>query len=128
MSAGQVRAGGWLHEPDAAVVAAGLVPRLAAQLQAQGLAKGPTYLLTGSAAASAFARSYLIEDVLPYQLKTLRAYLRDRAVGRLTIKKRGVAVDPDQLRRQLRPTGAAEATIALARVGTQQTVLVLRPA
>jgi THUMP domain-like len=123
-----VRAGSWLHEPDPAVVAAGLVPRLAADLGAQGLAKGPTYLVTASAATSPFARTYLVEDLLPYQLKTLRAYLRDRDVGRLTIKKRGVAVDPDQLRRQLRPTGDAEATIALARVGTQQTVLVLRPA
>jgi hypothetical protein len=123
----QVRAGGWLHEPDAAVVAAGLVPQLAAELDAHGLSTGPTYLLSAGAAASPFARSYAIEDVLPFQLKTLRAYLRDRDVGRLTIKKRGVAVEPEQLRKQLRPTGDAEATIAITRVGGQQTVLVLRP-
>jgi THUMP domain-like len=124
---GAVRPGSWLHEPDPAVVAAGLVPRLADELGAQGLAKGPTYLVTGTATTTPFARSYAIEDVLPFQLKALRAYLRGRDVGRLTIKKRGVAVEPDQLRRQLRPTGAAEATIAIARVGGQQTVLVLRP-
>ena len=41
-AADAVRAGWWLHEPDPAVVAAGLVPRLAAELGAQGLAKGPT--------------------------------------------------------------------------------------
>jgi hypothetical protein len=124
---GAVRPGSWLHEPDPAVVAAGLVPRLADELGAQGLAKGPTYLVTGTATTTPFARSYAIEDVLPFQLKALRAYLRGRDIGRLTIKKRGVAVEPDQLRRQLRPTGAAEATIAIARVGGQQTVLVLRP-
>jgi hypothetical protein len=123
---GAVRPGSWLHEPDPAVVAAGLVPRLADELGAQGLAKGPTYLVTSTATTTPFARSYAIEDVLPFQLKALRAYLRGRDVGRLTIKKRGVAVEPDQLRRQLRPTGAAEATIAIARVGGQQTVLVLR--
>jgi hypothetical protein len=128
-AAGSVRAGGWLHEADPAVVAAGLVPRLADELGASGLAKGPTYLFSPSAAGpgSPFARSYAIEDVLPFQLKSLRAYLRERDVGRLTIKKRGVSVEPDQLRRQLRPTGDAEATIAVTRVGTQQTVLVLRP-
>jgi hypothetical protein len=124
----QVRAGSWLHEPDPAVVAAGLVGQLAAELAAQGLAKGPTYLVSPGPATSAFARSYAIEDVLPFQLKGLRAYLRDRDVGRLTIKKRGVAIDPEQLRKQLRPTGDNEATIAITRVGGQQTVLVLRPA
>jgi hypothetical protein len=125
-SAGQVRAGSWLHEPDPAVVAAGLVPQLAADLDARGLSRGPTYLVTSAPAASAFARSYAIEDVLPFQLKTLRAYLRERGVGRLTIKKRGVAVEPEQLRKQLRPTGDGEATIAVTRVGGAQTVLVLR--
>jgi hypothetical protein len=124
----QVRAGSWLHEPDPAVIAAGLAPQLAEELDAQALSTGPTYLLSPGPASSAFARSYAIEDVLPFQLKALRAYLRDRGVGRLTIKKRGVAVEPEQLRKQLRPTGDAEATIAITRVGGQQTVLVLRDA
>ncbi len=125
---GQVHAGAWLHEPDPAVVAAALVPRLAADLDAQRLSAGPTYLLTAAAQTSPFARSYAVEDVLPFQLKTLRAYLRERGVGRLAIKKRGVAIEPEQLRKQLRPAGEAEATIAITRVGGQQTVLVLRPA
>jgi hypothetical protein len=125
---GTVRPGAWLHEPDAAVVSAGLVPLLAQDLGAYGLSPGPTYLVTAGAVSSAFARSYAIEDVMPFQLKTLRAYLRQRDVGRLTIKKRGVAVEPEQLRRQLRPTGSAEATIAVTRVGGQQSVLVLHPA
>jgi hypothetical protein len=117
-----------LHEADPAVVSAGLVPHLAGELGAQALAKGPSYLVTAGSVATPFARSYAIEDVLPFQLKSLRAYLRERGVGRLTVKKRGVAVEPDQLRRQLRPSGDNEATIAVTRVGTQQTVLVLRPA
>ncbi len=124
---GQVSAGTWLHEPDPAVVAAGLVPRLAADLDAQGLSRGPTYLLTAHPTTTAYARSFAVEDVMPFQLKTLRAYLRERGVGRLAIKKRGVAVEPEQLRKQLRPTGDAEATIAITRVGGAQTVLVLRP-
>jgi hypothetical protein len=48
-------------------------------------------------------------------------------VGTLTIKKRGSAVDPDQLRRQLRLSGEASATVALTRVGGRPHVLVLRP-
>jgi hypothetical protein len=65
--------------------------------------------------------------VFPFQLKTLRTWLRDRGVGKLTIKKRGTAVDPDQLRRQLRLTGDGEATIVLTRVSGRQSVLAVRP-
>lgn len=72
--------------------------------------------------------SYAVEDVLPFHLKTLRTLLRDRGVGRLTIKKRGSAVDPEVLRRQLRLRGPAEATIVLTRVAGQPSVLVVRPA
>ncbi|MCR1984370.1 SAM-dependent methyltransferase, partial [Cellulosimicrobium cellulans] len=48
-------------------------------------------------------------------------------VGRLTIKKRGTAVTPEQLRRQLALTGDATATIVLTRVGGSQQVLVVEP-
>jgi hypothetical protein len=70
--------------------------------------------------------SYAVEDVLPYQVKTLRTYLRDRGVGVLTVKKRGSPVDPAELRRQLRLHGDAEATIALTKVDGRPSVLVLR--
>ena len=56
--------------------------------------------------ASPLVHSYAVEDVMPFHLKALRAALRDREVGTLTIKKRGSAVDPVQLRRQLREHGA----------------------
>ena len=124
---GALRAGMWLYDADPAVVAAGLVPVLARDLGASSLSRGPSYLVGEPGTSSPFARSYLVEDVAPYQLKALRAYLRDRDIGRLTIKKRGVSIEPDQLRRQLRPSGAGEATIAITRVGGQQTVIVLRP-
>jgi hypothetical protein len=71
--------------------------------------------------------AYTVEDVFAFQLKTLRTWLRDRGVGRLTIKKRGTAVEPDQLRRQLRLSGDNEATIVLTRVNGRQSVLAVRP-
>ena len=47
------------------------------------------------------ATAYRVLDTMPFGLKRLRTYLRERDVGRLTIKKRGTAVVPEQLRRQL---------------------------
>jgi hypothetical protein len=48
-------------------------------------------------------------------------------VGSVTIKKRGTAVEPEQLRRQLRLSGSAEATLVLTRVAGRQMVLVVEP-
>jgi hypothetical protein len=64
-------------------------------------------------------------DTLPFGLKRLRAYLRERDVGSLTIKKRGTAVVPEQLRRQLDLRGSQPATIVLTRVAGQQQVLLV---
>jgi hypothetical protein len=64
---------------------------------------------------------------MPFGLKRLKAYLRTRNVGRITIKKRGTAVVPEQLRKQLVLTGTEEATIVLTRVAGNQQVLVVDP-
>lgn len=124
----QVRpVGAFLHEPDGAVIRAGLVADVAARLGAHLIDPTIAYLSSDRAVDSPFVRSYAVEDVLPFNLKALRTCLRDRGVGTLTIKKRGSAVDPDVLRRQLRLAGAGEATIVLTRVAGQPSVLVVRP-
>jgi hypothetical protein len=119
--------GGWLHEPDGAVIRAGLLGEVADQIGGRLIDPTIAYLTTQQPVTTPFAHSYAVEDVLPFHLKALRAYLRDRRVGTLTIKKRGSAVDPDQLRRQLRLSGEGSATVALTRVGGRPHVLVLRP-
>jgi len=118
--------GAFLHEPDGAVIRAGLVAQVAARVGARLIDPTIAYLTTDAPVSDPLVHSYAVEDVLPYQVKTLRTYLRDRGVGVLTIKKRGSAVDPANLRRQLRLHGDVEATIALTRVAGRPSVLVLR--
>ncbi len=119
--------GGFLHEPDGAVIRAGLLADVAAQLGAHLIDPTLAYLSSDRAADSPFVRSYAVEDVMTFNLKALRTYLRDRDVGRVTIKKRGSALDPDVLRRQLRLSGSGEATIVLTRLAGQPSVLLVRP-
>ena len=77
-----------------------------------------------------FARRYAVVEAMPFNVKALRGWLRDRGIDRLTIKKRGVSVDADLLRRQLRlpSKGRTEATVVLTRVRSNQVALVVRPA
>ena len=119
--------GRWLHEPDGAVIRAGLVAEVAEPLG--GVLLDPTiaYFTTAAPVPSPFTTAYEVTDVLPFGLKRLRTLLRSRGVGTLTVKKRGTAVAPEVLRRQLRLSGDAEATIVLTRVAGRQTVLVVTP-
>jgi hypothetical protein len=60
---------------------------------------------------------------MPFSLKRLRTLLRERSVGRVEILKRGSALDPEQLRRDLRLSGTGSATVVLTRVAGAPTVL-----
>ena len=62
---------------------------------------------------------------MPFNVKRLRAYLRERGVGRITVKKRGTAVTPEQLRSQLALRGEGSATLVLTRIAGAQHVLVV---
>jgi hypothetical protein len=53
--------------------------------------------------------------------------LRERGIGRLTIKKRAVAIVPEELRKRLALTGDSEATIVLTRVAGKGVCLLVEP-
>jgi SAM-dependent methyltransferase len=107
--------GRFLYEPDGAVIRAGLVTAVAAGVSGGLLDPHLAYVTSDSSFVTPFARSYEVVEELPYREKQLRAALRERDIGRLTIKKRGVAVAPDELRKRLALRGDAEATIVLTR-------------
>lgn len=119
--------GAYLYEPDGAVIRAGLVDLVAEAVSGRLLDRTIAYVTSDALVTTALATGYRVHDVLPFGLKRLRTYLRERDVGRLTIKKRGTAVVPEQLRRQLDLRGSQEATVVLTRVAGAQMVLVVSP-
>ena len=68
----------------------------------------------------------MVEE-LPFREKQLKAALRERGIGRLTIKKRGVDVVPEQLRQRLALDGDDEATIVMTRAGGHGRCWSVRP-
>ena len=82
---------------------------------------------TNTPARTPYARGFEVTEELPYQEKQLKAALRERRVGRLTIKKRGVDIVPEVLRKRLALRGDAEATIVLTRAAGRGTALLVRP-
>jgi hypothetical protein len=66
-------------------------------------------------------------EALPVSVKPLRAALRGYGIGSLEVLKRGSAVDPQELRRQLRLSGSRSATLVLTRVASRPAVLLCQP-
>jgi SAM-dependent methyltransferase len=117
----------YLYEPDGAVIRAGLVAEAAEQVAGHLVDPTIAYVTSDALARTPFLTPYEVTDVLPFGVKRLRALLRARGVGRVTVKKRGSAVTPEELRRQLRLSGPEEATVVLTRVAGAPTVLLVQP-
>jgi hypothetical protein len=115
---------GWLHEPDPAVIRSGLVSLVAADLGATLVDPTIAYLTSDGPTDSPWVSSYRVDEVLPFNLKKLRARLRARGVGRVVVKKRGSAIEPETLARQLRGEGAGTATVVVTRVAGAPTALI----
>jgi len=117
----------FLYEPDGAVIRAGLVRAVADGVGGRLLDEHIAYVVGDEAYRTPFARSYRILEELPHREKQLRAALRERGIGRLTIKKRGVSVVPDELRKRLALRGDAEGTIVLTRAAGKGVCLLVEP-
>jgi SAM-dependent methyltransferase len=115
---------GRLHEPDPAVIRSGLVSLVAAELGATLIDPTIAYLTSDATTHSPWVSSYRVDEVLPFNLKKLKALLRARGVGRVVVKKRGSPIEPEALARQLRGPGSGSAVVVVTRVAGTPTVLV----
>ncbi|MCW2586580.1 MAG: hypothetical protein JWN55_2096 [Frankiales bacterium] len=120
-------AGRFLLEPDGAVIRAHLVEEVVQQLEGWLLDASIAYVSADLATPTPFGRWYEVLEVLPFSLKGLRQRLRAYDAGPLVVKKRGTAVEPESLRKQLKLTGSREVTVVLTRQAGRQVALVVQP-
>ncbi|WP_328780918.1 class I SAM-dependent methyltransferase [Streptomyces canus] len=122
--------GRYLYEPDGAVIRAHLVAEAAEELDGGLIDPTIAYVTADALHATPYATAYEITDRLPFNVKKLKALLREREVGILTVKKRGSAVEPEELRRKAlpKPQGRHSVTVFLTRVAGAPTMLLGRPA
>jgi len=113
----------FIYEPDNAVVRSHLIADLARQVDATLISKEIAYLTSDSEIDSPMMRGFRVIDEMAFDRKKLKAYLRDRNIGTLEIKKRGVDVVPEQLRKELNLKGEIAATLILTRVGDDHRAL-----
>jgi len=115
--------GAYVHEPAGAVIRARLIGEVARRLDAGMLADGIAYLTSDTDRTSPFVQSFRIREELPFDMKRLGRALRERGIGTLEIKKRGVDVDPAALRPKLKLTGDGSATLLLTKIAGARVAL-----
>ncbi|MFD8260975.1 methyltransferase domain-containing protein [Streptomyces griseoluteus] len=119
--------GRYLYEPDGAVIRAHLVAEAAEELDGGLLDETIAYITADELRPTPYATAYEITDRMPFNVKKLKALLRERGVGNLTVKKRGSAVEPEELRRKVKPQGPHAATVFMTRVAGAPAMLVGHP-
>lgn len=119
--------GRYLYEPDGAVIRAHLVASVAEDLEGGLIDPTIAYITADELHVTPYATAYEITDQLPFGVKKLKALLRERGVGVLTVKKRGSAVEPEELRKMVKPRGPNSATVFLTRVAGAPAMLVGHP-
>jgi SAM-dependent methyltransferase len=117
----------WLCEPDPAVLRAGLVQSVAANLNGTMLDETIAYFTSAEKPIgkwAVWARAWRIRDWMPFNLKKLISYLRAEGVGHVTIKKRGVPMMPDELLPKMKLEGDESCTLVLTRYKGAAIVLI----
>lgn len=124
--------GTWLHDVDKALIRAGLVGAVTRSTTGMESDEGTGYVLTSRNVSLAYTRRYAVQEAMPFTVKTLRGWLREHGITGLTIKKRGIRLDDEQLRRDLKIGTKAgdgeQATVVLTRVGGAPSALIVSPA
>jgi SAM-dependent methyltransferase len=104
-----------LYEPDPAVIRAGLFGELADHLgiALYRLDESIAYLTGDSYVITPWARVWPVWDWLPFNLKRLRSMLQAFDVGRVTVKKRGSPITPEELIAKLKLRGGSRAAVVV---------------
>ncbi len=119
--------GPYLVEPDGAVIRARLIGDLAREIGGRMIDPTIAYITTDAAPHTPFGAGFRVLEDFPLDKRTLKRELAARGIGTLEIKKRGIDVDPAQLRGELGLKGEASATLVLTRIaGRRRAILAER--
>ncbi|MEV3983677.1 class I SAM-dependent methyltransferase [Nonomuraea sp. NPDC049758] len=119
--------GRYVYEPDGAAIRAHLVGEVAELIGGRLPDPMIAYITADEPGHTPWASGYEVDEVMPFSLKKLRAALRERRIGNVTIKKRASAIDIERLRADLRLSGENSVVIILTRILDKPSVIICNP-
>jgi hypothetical protein len=118
--------GRYVYEPHAAVLASHLTGILCDEHALPCVSPKIPYLTSDKLVADPALACFEVEDILVVDPKRLKAAIRDRRIGNLEVKKRGVRIDPEEVRKQINPRGDDTATLIIVPVNKKVSALLTR--
>lgn len=113
---GPLNPGDLLHEPDGAVIRAGGLAELCAELGAHLFDPHIAYLVGAQREEHPLTQCFRILEVQPTSLKQLNRRLQALGIGRVELKKRGAPMEPETLRPRIRTApGVREGVVIFTR-------------
>ena len=116
--------GRYIVDPDPAVTRAGLVEELARELCLSKIDDRIAFLSGDDPVRTPFGRTLRVEASMPWSQKRVRAAVRAAGGGSVDVRKRGSAVDVDDLRRSLDLSGDRRLTVVLTRASGRPWALI----
>ncbi len=116
----------YVYEFDPAIRAASLSGAFAVENELAALAPGSAYFTSDRAVDHPLLSCFEVIDHLPLRIGPLKNHLQSLGIGRLEIKKRGVKIDPEQLRKQLKLRGNNAATLLLGQIGPREVAILAK--
>lgn len=121
---GPVEAGYTLHEPDPALIRAGVFTELCRQLEAHLFDPQIAYLVSAAAKTDPLVQSFVIQEVHSFNLKLLNRRLQALGYHVVELKKRGVPFQPEELRPRLKlPTTGKSGVVIFTRRSDERLML-----
>ncbi|MFM6963664.1 MAG: THUMP-like domain-containing protein [Micrococcales bacterium] len=117
----------YIYEPDNAVIRSHLIAQLAEQTNTGLIAPAIAYLSSDEEISTPWMRGFEVIDDMAFDRKKLKAYLREREIGVLEIKKRGADITPETLRKELSLHGSNSATLIVTRIGDTHRAIIAQP-
>lgn len=119
----------YVYDPDPALVRAGLLGRFAEEKKLWNLDPEIGYLSGDEAISDPFLDGFRVIASESLDPRKMRALLREHEVGRLVIRKRGIAERPQTLEQRFLPKRYGERTLTLiaTRIGDRHVGILAEP-
>ncbi|WP_405834695.1 THUMP-like domain-containing protein [Streptomyces sp. NBC_00105] len=121
--------GRYLYAPDPAVIHARLLAELSEDLAAGLVEEAGTLLTSDGLRPTPFATAYEVTEVLPFDSAGLKAALRGRTIGRVTVAAvHGLQIEADAFHHDLTPQDPRAATVFITGPASRPAMLITAPA
>lgn len=107
---------GFVFDPDPAVVRAGLIDLLCAEVGLTRLDDAEEYLTAEEPHETPFAKAFRVLQNLPNNERTIKKALRELGCGRIEIKARRLPIDVERLHRAMPTDGDRPVVLLFARI------------